>query len=289
MEKFRKMRKVLLCILYVMLSGPAVYAASAYSNLLKSNDAELKYNAALDYYEKKQYGKTIALLEDIQQAYRGSEQAEHILYVLANSYYNRKDYYTAAHYFENYVTSYLQSLNFEECQYMLAKCHYMQSPHPELDQTETLEAIERLQIYLNLFPQGGYAVEARTMLAEMYDKLARRELYNAQLYYDLGNYRGNNYRAAVITAHNAMNDFPDSKYKEDFAFIIVNSKYKEAINSVSKKMYNRCEDAWDECHYFLREYPDSKHAKDVEKTARHLKKILENHEIETNEPVYAID
>lgn len=283
------MKRLLFCLLCVLFTVQYACAASAYSKLLKSNDAELKYNAALNYYDKKQYGKTIALLEDIQQAYRGSEQAEHILYVLANCYYNRKDYYTAAHYFESYVTTYLQSLNFEECQFMLAKCHYMQSPHPELDQSETLEAIERLQIYLNLFPSGGHAEEAKVMMAEMYDKLARRELYNAQLYFNLGNYRGNNYRAAVITAHNAMNDFPDSKYKEDFAFIIVNSKYKEAINSVSKKMYNRCEDAWDECYYFLREYPDSKHKKEVEKTARHLKRILENHDVETNEPVYAID
>ena len=61
------------------------------------------------------------------------------------------------------------------------------------------------------------------------------------------------------------------------AFIIVKSKYHEAIKSVQEKLLDRCEDARDECYYFIQEHPDSKHQKEVEKMADHLQEIIENY------------
>jgi outer membrane protein assembly factor BamD len=90
----------------------------------------------------------------------------------------------------------------------------------------------------------------------------------------MGNYRGNNYRAAVVTAQNALNDYPNTKYKEDYSIIIVRSKYKEAINSVQEKLKQRSEDALDECYYFSQEYPETKHKKEIEKISAHLEKVL---------------
>jgi outer membrane protein assembly factor BamD len=275
------MKKVCLYLLFLLLCTSPVYG-SAYSKLLKSPDTELKYNAALNYYEKGDYTKTITLLEDISRTYKGTETAENILYVLSTSYFNKKDYISASHYYNTYVNTYLRGSHYTECLFMLAYCYYKQSPHPELDQTETLKAIERFQIYINQFPNDLRIPEAKKMLDEMYNKLADREFYNARLYYNLGNYKGNNYRAAIVTAHNAMNDYPDSPYKEEFALIIVRSKYKEAVNSVQKKVKDRSEDAWDECYYFLQEYPESKHKKEVEKIASSLNKIIKPTEVETS-------
>jgi outer membrane protein assembly factor BamD len=118
--------------------------------------------------------------------------------------------------------------------------------------------------------------QAKAMQKELYDKLAEREYLNAKLYYNLGDYRGNNYRAAIVTAQNAMNDYPDSKYIEELAFIIVKSKYHEAIKSVQEKILDRSEDARDECYYFLQEHPESKYVKDAKKMAEHLQKIIDN-------------
>jgi outer membrane protein assembly factor BamD len=73
-----------------------------------------------------------------------------------------------------------------------------------------------------------------------------------------------------------MNDYPDSKYIDELAFIIVKSKYHEAIKSVQEKILDRSEDARDECYYYMQEHPNSKHQKEVEKMAEHLQKIIEN-------------
>ena len=62
----------------------------------------------------------------------------------------------------------------------------------------------------------------------MQDKLTLKELQNAQLYYNLGNFLGNNYQSAIITARNAIKSYPYSKYKEDFEMLILKSKFQEA-------------------------------------------------------------
>ena len=243
------------------------------SKILKNPDTEYKYKCAQNYYNEGDYKKAIILYEAVQGSYRGTETAQEILYRLAYSYVKRKDYESAEHYLTNYLSTYLRGDYVKECNFMLAYCYYKESPHYELDQTPTEKAVEQLRYCITLYPADEKTNDSRIMLEEMLDKLARRELANATLYYNLGNYRGNNYRAAIVTSQNAMNDYPDCKYIEDFAFIIVRSKYKEAVNSDAKKIYIRSEDAWDECYYFLNEYPDTKHRKEVEKMSNHLEKI----------------
>lgn len=247
-----------------------------YKDILKKGTYEQKYDLAVRLFGKEEYKKVIPLFEDIQGAYRGTETAQHILYYLSVSYVKRKDYESAIHYLDSYLATYLRGQYIEECDFMLAYCHYKLSPEYELDQSETVAAIEQLEKCLILYPYSEKAEDSKTMLAEMKDKLAKRELANATLYYNLGTYMGNNYRAAVVTATNAMNDYPDCKYIEDFAFIIVKSKYKETIESHALKLQERAEDSWDECYYFLNEYPETKHRKEVEKMAAHLKKIQDN-------------
>lgn len=245
-----------------------------YKLIRKSTDNNAKYEFAIKCYEEQDYKKTITLLEDISSVFKGTEKSENILYLLSSSYFNRKEYIASAHHYQTYVNTYLRGTHYAECLFMLAYSYYHQSPEAELDQTATMKAIERFQIFIESFPYNEQTPLAKNLQAEMYEKLALRDLKNAQLYYNLGNYRGNNYRAAVVSAQNALYDYPNTQYKEDYSIIIVRSKYKEAINSVQEKLRQRSEDSLDECYYFMQEYPETKHKKEVDKIIKHLKEIL---------------
>jgi outer membrane protein assembly factor BamD len=246
-----------------------------YRLIRKSTDNNAKYEFALKCFEEQDYKKTIVLLEDISNAYKGTERSENILYLLSTSHFKKKEYIAAGHHYQTYVNTYLRGSHYTECMFMLAYSYYHQSPEAELDQTATVKAIERFQLFIEAFPYNEQTPLAKQLQTEMYEKLAYRDLKNAQLYYNLGNYRGNNYRAAIVSAQNAINDYPNSQYKEDYPIIIVRAKYKEAINSVQEKLKQRTEDALDECYYFLQEYPETNHKKEVDKIAKHLKEILE--------------
>ena len=92
---------------------------------------------------------------------------------------------------------------------------------------------------------------------ELQDKLTLKELQNAQLYYNLGTYLGNNYESAVIVAKNAIKDYPYSKYKEELEMLILKARYQEANLSVEEKKADRFREVIDEYYSFINNYPDS--------------------------------
>ena len=116
----------------------------------------------------------------------------------------------------------------------------------------------------------------------MQDKLVRKEYLNAKLYYNLGSYfgnctsGGNNYEACIITAQNALNDYPYSDLREKFAILVMKSKFELAQMSVEEKKVQRFQDAEDECYGFINEYPESKERKTAEEYIKKCKQITKD-------------
>ena len=77
------------------------------------------------------------------------------------------------------------------------------------------------------------------MIFALQDKLVLKELYSAKLYYNLGNYMGNNYESCVITAQNALKDYPYTDYREELSILILRARYEMAIYSVEDKKADR--------------------------------------------------
>ena len=117
----------------------------------------------------------------------------------------------------------------------------------------------------------------------------KKELLSAQLYYNLGTYFGNcltggsNYEACIITAQNALKDYPYSSMRENFALLIMKSKFELAEQSVESKRVDRYRDAEDECYGFINEYPDSKDRKVAERYINTCKKYTGEADGESNQ------
>ena len=139
------------------------------------------------------------------------------------------------------------------------------------------------QQFLDLFPDSELRPQAQQRLYELQDKLVQKELLSAQLYYNLGGYFGNinsnnesNYEACIITAQNALKQYPYSKMREDFALLIMKSKFELAENSAEERRLERYRDAEDECYGFINEYPDSKDKALAEKYIAKCKKKVKD-------------
>ncbi len=253
--------KVLLLALATLF---AVTSCTEYNKVMKSNDVELKYEYAKMYFEQGKYNRAAVLLEDVVPYYRGTEQAEEALYQLAMSYFNQKDYMSAGNYFTRYCNNYPRGKYAEQCRFNLAYGDYMDSPDVRLDQATTKLAIKELDSFVESYPHSSLADSATSMRYELSDKLCYKEYLSAKLYLNLGTYMGaNNYESAVITARNAQNDYPYSKYREDLSYIIFSARYEAAMASVAEKKEDRLREAYDEYFTFTNDYPEGKYAKDV--------------------------
>ncbi|MBO4850682.1 MAG: outer membrane protein assembly factor BamD [Prevotella sp.] len=258
--------------------------ANEFNRVYKTTDVEYKYEYAKECFAMGKYTRAVLLLQDIVTMMKGRENGQECLYMLAMASYCGKDYETAAQYFKRYYTSYPKGTYAEMASFYVGQSLYMSTPEPRLDQSPTMQAIAAYQEYLDLFPNAIMKDEAHERLYELQDKLVDKELYSAKLYYDLGSYFGNctsggsNYEACIITAQNAIKDFPFSRKREEFAVLVMKSKYELAQRSVEERRLDRFRDAEDECYGFINEYPDSEYRKTAEKYIEVCKKYTKGFE-----------
>ncbi len=196
-----------------MLAASLLFASCGeYQRVLKSRDADYRLDFAKRAFEQKKYTQAATVLEAVVTQFKGSEKAEDSLYLLALSNYENKDYQTSGQYFKTYYTRFPKGKYTELARFYAGYGYYLDSPEPQLDQSGTIEAIKELQSFLDYFPKSDKVSIAQNAIFELQDKLTLKQLENAQLYYNLGTYLGNNYESAVIVAKNAIKDYPYSKY-----------------------------------------------------------------------------
>ncbi len=262
-------------LLYILLVVVMMSGCSNYSKIQKSTDANLKFNAAKNYYLEKKYTRSIQLFESLIGEFRGTPKAEELLYLLGKAYMETKDYMSASDYFDTYLRNFPRGQFAESARFEIAYCYYKDSPDVRLDQTATENAIYSFEEYLEFYPAGVHAEESLKYLDEMENKLSFKQYSAAKLYYNLGLYGGNNYRSCIVTAENMLKDYPDSEYREDAMFIILLSKQKEAEMSIEEKRYDRYSELVDECYRYSNEYPKGRYSKEAKRVLENARKVIE--------------
>ena len=281
---FSKMQKTysrLKVVMSALLMCILLASCGEYQAILKTSNPDLWYRKGLEYYERGDYNKAANLLGGVLAKYASSSRYDTIVTTYADALVKLGDFYSAAHYYSDYVRTYPSSSKCEDCQYMVGYCYYKLSPRIELDQSDTEKAVEELNLFLNLYPESEKAHWAVRMLKDMEDKLAEKGYVSAKLYFDLGNYMGNNYQSAVITAQNCLRKYPDTVHREELSYLILESKYIQADRSVLQKQADRYRDAIDEYYSFINEFPDSKYRRkaddmfaDSEKGLARVEKLI---------------
>lgn len=245
-----------------------------YQNLLKSDDAELKYNKAVEYFDKGDFMRASTLFDAVATYYKGTERSETVLNYLAKANMGQKDYYSASEYYKTYVKTYPKGKYVTESKYMIGYCYYLDSPDARLDQTPTYSAIAALQEFIDVYPESERVPEANKLLDELTNKLAYKAYLNAKLYYNLGNYLGNNYESAVITAQNALKKYTSTAYREELIMLILDSKFEQALQSVEERKIERYRNTIDEYYNYVNEYPTGKFRKQADRIFSESKKIV---------------
>lgn len=252
---FLKRVNIIFLLAVIILVG-----CGKHQKLLKSSDNEAKYNAAIQYYETKDYYRALQLFQQLINFYQGTEKAEKMQFYYAYCYYHQEDYVMASYYFKRFATNYPRSQFAEEAVFMNAYCYYLDSPAPSLDQTNTYTAINELQLFIDMFPRSTRVEEARDLIDQLKAKLQKKDLDIANLYLKM-----RLYDAAITSYRNLLRDYPESEYKEDILFNILKSNYYYAENSIRNKQMERYQEALDAYNEFIFQFPDSKYMKDVKK------------------------
>jgi len=272
--------------LYLLL---ALFLSSCgeYAHLQKTSDVDYKYDAAKSYFMTGHYGRASEVFGELLATMKGTPYGEESLYLLAMSTYMHKDYESAANYFRKYYQSYPKGIYVEAARYYTGYSLYRQVPDARLDQSSTNEAISEFQSFLDAYPETRLKDQTQEMIFTLQDKLVEKEYLSAKLYFDLGDYMlnslygGSNYEACVVTAQNALKDFPYARpeRREDLAILVLRSKYQLARKSVEEKRLERFRDAIDECYAFSNDFPESKYLSEVQEIQANAQRIVKKKNI----------
>lgn len=254
------MRKLLsFIILTISLSS-----CGEYQRVLKSRDPQQKYEYAKRAYDEGKYVQAASVFQEIVASFKGTDKAEETLFMLGMCNYENKDYMNSGSYFRTYYQRYPRGKYAEDARFFCGYGYYLDSPDAQLDQSGTVQAISELNNFLELYPTSSKVPMAQSAIFELQDKLTLKQLQNAQLYYNLGTFGGNNFQSAIIVAQNAVKTYPYSKYKEQLEMLILKSRYKEAELSVDEKKAERYRSVVDEYYSFINNYPESNYRKEAD-------------------------
>lgn len=229
----------------------------------KSEDWRVKYEAAMEYYEEKEYYKASVLFEQILPIVRGMPEGEKVQFYYAYAQYYQGMYTLAAHHFKTFYETYGRSEFAQEAYFMYAYSLYADSPAYNLDQTNSQEAVMAMQTFLNRYPTSELADEAAGVVNEIQEKLELKGFENAKQYFKL-----ENYNAAVVAFESFSKNYPDSEYNEEVAYLKFIAQYQYAMKSIYSRQLERFREANKFYLQFLDKYPDSEFLRDAEKRYR---------------------
>lgn len=248
-------KQVLILIPFLLF----LFGCSKYQRLLKSDDYNAKYEAAIDLYDKGKYERALPLLEELTPLFRGTDKAEKVYYYYCYTNYNLDFLYEASYHFKKYSTTFPSSKHTEEALFMSGYCKYLLSPIPSLDPTDTYNAINELQLFANTFPEHNLLDSTNFLMDKLRSKLEDKSFNNAKQYYQIYDYK-----AALIALNNTLRDFPDTKYSEEIALLLIKSNYYLAVNSIKEKKLQRFNETIEAYLNFVDSYKESKYLKEAE-------------------------
>lgn len=237
-----------------------LFGCSEYNKVLKSSDLDYKIEKAIEYYNDGKCYQALPILEELIGLVRGTQLAEDVYYYHAKSNYCVGDYYLANYYFSNFTKNFSFSERAEECQFLAAMCSYNLSPKFSLDQTDSKVAINELQLFIDRYPGSTLRDSCEKMIGNLNRKLERKSFEVAQLYV-----KTENFKSAILALQYAMEDFPDSPYREEMMFQLVKSSYLYADQSIEKKKLERFNDCIEHYLNFVALFPESNQRKDAER------------------------
>jgi outer membrane protein assembly factor BamD len=239
---------------------PLVLSCAAARKETPVPGAEDQFAIAKKEYNRKKYTNAITEFQKLIFNYPGAAFVDSAQYLLGMCYFQDKDYSSSVGEFKKVLSSFSESPLATDASFMIAYAHYKDSPKAELDQTNSLKAIQELKDFLDEYADSQHAPEAQKLLFEARTKQAQKLYNNGRIYYKL-----KHYDAALIYLQDLLDQYSDTKYAAPASFLIAESYWQQKKNDLAELEYRK----------FLEKYPGDKLAGKVKARLNKLDKEVQ--------------
>ena len=261
-------------VFFLLLIAVSFASCSEYQKALNGDDVTQKYYMAEKMHEAGKHNKAVRLFEQIAPGYRGKPQAEKMFYMYARSSYEMKQYAYAAELFQRFVTNYPKSEKAEEAWLLMGKSYVNISPKYSKDQDNTYKGINKLQEFLNLYPDSEYAPEISAIITGLNQKIEKKYFEIAKQYNTIAGYT-RDYNASIVALDNFLLDYPGTIFTEDALYYKFDSMYNVAMNSVQYRKKERLEQAQEAYNVLIRYKEETKYKSQANKMLKEIERELQ--------------
>ncbi|MGV0924203.1 outer membrane protein assembly factor BamD [Empedobacter tilapiae] len=256
--------------LLVLIGASLVSCNKTYNKAMKSTDKDEIFILATQLYQNGKYDLANELYEKISTSFVGTEKAADIAYNMAQGNFNEKSYRLAGHQFKSFAGAYPMDSRAEESLFKSAFSYYKDSPKYDLDQTSTYTAINELQGFINSYPESSHVPDANNYITELRQKLEMKSFEISKVYY-----KTMKYKAAGVSFDNMIDEYPDSKFREEAMMYSLRSKAELALNfSRLENKDLRLQDARTQYLLLKRYYPETKFKSEADKLMEKIDKDI---------------
>ena len=251
------MKIMLPCMLTLTL---LLAGCSEYSKMLRNEEALDRLEYAKKLFEQQEYNKAVKILEPYYQRFKNTKEAENADWIMAYSWFMDGSFELSSYLMSNFARSYPVSEKVQQAAFMSAQASYNISPDSYLDQENTTKAINALQRFIERYPNAPQVAKADSMIRELNEKLDKKAFDIAYNYY-----RMEDFNSAVIAFTNVLDDTPTTTQRENLMYYRAKAAAIYANRSIPEKQPERYADAITYGRLFLRQFPNSEHALEIER------------------------
>lgn len=195
--------------LYFILSLSIFLGCSRSQVDLAVDDIEERFEKGKMYLEKKKYYRAQQEFEYVLLRGKHTELGDEAQFYLAESYYLNKEYLLAISEYDRLVRQMTYSPFVHKSRYRICQSYVNKSPKYFHDQDYTTKAIDKLQEFIEDYPESEFRDEVIESLGFLRTKLARKAYESAILYTKM-----EEYESAVRYYNELLTSYYDTGYAD---------------------------------------------------------------------------
>ncbi len=197
--------------------------------------------SATELYEKgefeldrKRYDDARTNFRRVVERHPESSFAPRARFLMGRAYYLEGEFDKAIKEFEAFMSFYPRHMIADLVQYNLAMSYYDQMKSVEQDQGLTAKALEHFKRLVKEYPESRYATNALAYIDVCRGRLAQKELWVANFYWNQGNLRAVRQRLEVI-----LKDFPRTLVVPETLFLMGELNAREGLDDQARATFRR--------------------------------------------------
>ena len=195
-------------IIFILL---IIFLAGCFKNNAHlDEDLSPRYEKAIKYFNKAKYDRAKDEFDYIIMADPGSKLANESQYYIAESMFQLEEFAEASTAFDRYARFSPDYSKIEKSRYRICECAINSSNPYQRDQSQTLNALEQLQMFIDDFPESDFIPDAEDAILSTRLKLARKDYEVGRMYLKL-----EEYESALIYFQSVLNHYYDIPFADD--------------------------------------------------------------------------